>query len=453
MIRKSAWLLSAGLMHPATPAFAQTATSNTDTDKQTAQPTPGATEGAAVAGSGAAAAAGRHRRHRHHRDAPQPGAVRRADGGQRGHRAEAAVHRRDRHPAAEPGVAVAARLLDLVGSGRSRRANPRHRHGRRQSRPRRLGRRVHRRRLSLARRHRPDRARPARPDRSAARPAGHAVRPQHLGRPDLDHHRQAALHAGSRAARSTSAITTIGACEASITGPVERHHRGASRRRLGQARRLPQGRGLRAASQRPRPLDAAWAGAVPAERQFLVPPHRRLFASGTRNAARAAYLPAFERVTAAAGHHSHRRSPASSARSAAIIEDDPYQRKVSITPGRNYAADVNDWGLSGEAVYDFGWAELTSITAYRYNKYDRGQDADFNNLDILYPRRTTAGRSTASRPSARSCGSRAMPSTTGSTGWSAAITRTRSCGSTTISPTATITPATPTAWSRRIFAA
>ena len=43
MIRKSAWLLSAGLFALATPAFAQTATSNTDTDKQTAQPTPGAT--------------------------------------------------------------------------------------------------------------------------------------------------------------------------------------------------------------------------------------------------------------------------------------------------------------------------------------------------------------------------------------------------------------------------
>src|SRR4029453_9337896 len=31
-----------------------------------------------------------------------------------------------------------------------------------------------------------------------------------------------------------------------------------------------------------------------------------------------------------------------------------------------------------------GWGELTSITAYRYNKYTRGQDADFNNLDILF---------------------------------------------------------------------
>jgi outer membrane receptor protein involved in Fe transport len=68
----------------------------------------------------------------------------------------------------------------------------------------------------------------------------------------------------------------------------------------------------------------------------------------------------------------------------AVIEDDPFKRRVSITPGRSYRSDVKDWGLSGELVYDFGGAELTSITAYRYNKYIRGQDADFNNLDILY---------------------------------------------------------------------
>jgi outer membrane receptor protein involved in Fe transport len=68
----------------------------------------------------------------------------------------------------------------------------------------------------------------------------------------------------------------------------------------------------------------------------------------------------------------------------ATIIDDPSEREMSITPGRNYNSDVRDWGLSGEGVYDFGWAELTSITAYRYNKYTRGMDADFNNLDILY---------------------------------------------------------------------
>src|SRR5689334_743676 len=47
-MRKSAWLISAGLTILATPALAQTAQSNTDTDKQTAQPTPGGAEGAAV---------------------------------------------------------------------------------------------------------------------------------------------------------------------------------------------------------------------------------------------------------------------------------------------------------------------------------------------------------------------------------------------------------------------
>src|SRR6185369_3975557 len=67
-----------------------------------------------------------------------------------------------------------------------------------------------------------------------------------------------------------------------------------------------------------------------------------------------------------------------------IINDDTFARDVSITPGRNYSSKVNDGGISGELTYDFGGAELTSITAYRYNKFTRGQDADFNNLDILY---------------------------------------------------------------------
>jgi iron complex outermembrane recepter protein len=68
----------------------------------------------------------------------------------------------------------------------------------------------------------------------------------------------------------------------------------------------------------------------------------------------------------------------------AVINDDPFRRNTSITPGRTYTSDVDDWGGSGEIVKDFGGAELTSITAYRHNKYTRGQDADFNNLDILF---------------------------------------------------------------------
>jgi outer membrane receptor protein involved in Fe transport len=72
MIRKSAWLMSAGLFALATPALAQTAPSNTDTDKKAAKPTPGATEGAAVQNQ-AGSKAGSDRRHRHHGDAAQSG--------------------------------------------------------------------------------------------------------------------------------------------------------------------------------------------------------------------------------------------------------------------------------------------------------------------------------------------------------------------------------------------
>ncbi|HVJ72132.1 MAG TPA: TonB-dependent receptor, partial [Sphingomicrobium sp.] len=68
----------------------------------------------------------------------------------------------------------------------------------------------------------------------------------------------------------------------------------------------------------------------------------------------------------------------------AIINDDPFDRDVSITPDRSFRSDVKDYGVSGELVYDLGGAELTSISAYRYNKYIRGQDIDFNNLDIAY---------------------------------------------------------------------
>jgi hypothetical protein len=39
-----------------------------------------------------------------------------------------------------------------------------------------------------------------------------------------------------------------------------------------------------------------------------------------------------------------------------IINDDPFERDVSITPGRSYRSDVKDYGVSGEIVYDLGGA-------------------------------------------------------------------------------------------------
>jgi outer membrane receptor protein involved in Fe transport len=68
----------------------------------------------------------------------------------------------------------------------------------------------------------------------------------------------------------------------------------------------------------------------------------------------------------------------------AVINDDTFDRETSITPGRSYRSDVEDFGFSGEVNYDFGGVTATSITAYRENEFIRGQDADFNNLDIFY---------------------------------------------------------------------
>lgn len=67
----------------------------------------------------------------------------------------------------------------------------------------------------------------------------------------------------------------------------------------------------------------------------------------------------------------------------AFINTDTSDREIAVSPGRSYREDVRDWGLSGEINYDFGAAKLTSISAYRDWKLIRGQDADFNNLDLF----------------------------------------------------------------------
>lgn len=67
-----------------------------------------------------------------------------------------------------------------------------------------------------------------------------------------------------------------------------------------------------------------------------------------------------------------------------ITEGDLDARQTSITSGRDYRSDVKDWGVSAQLDWDFGGATLTSITAYRDWHLLRGQDADFNKLDLLY---------------------------------------------------------------------
>lgn len=67
-----------------------------------------------------------------------------------------------------------------------------------------------------------------------------------------------------------------------------------------------------------------------------------------------------------------------------MIAADPYDRELTITPGRDYVSKLKDWGVSGEVNYDLGDVKLTSITAYRdYKSSDYG-DYDYNRADLLY---------------------------------------------------------------------
>jgi outer membrane receptor protein involved in Fe transport len=62
---------------------------------------------------------------------------------------------------------------------------------------------------------------------------------------------------------------------------------------------------------------------------------------------------------------------------------DPYNRRISISPGRSYRGLTTDWGFSGQVDWDFGGANLTSITAYRRYKSESPGDYDYSDVDIL----------------------------------------------------------------------
>jgi len=64
--------------------------------------------------------------------------------------------------------------------------------------------------------------------------------------------------------------------------------------------------------------------------------------------------------------------------------DDGFGRHVSVTNGRSYAGKTKDGGLSLQGDFDLGWGNLTSITGYRYYKADQGGDFDYGTVDILY---------------------------------------------------------------------
>ena len=61
-----------------------------------------------------------------------------------------------------------------------------------------------------------------------------------------------------------------------------------------------------------------------------------------------------------------------------------WSRDIWVTPGRSYKGKTTDGGVSLEVDYDLGGAKLTSITGYRRYKSDQNGDFDFSTVDILY---------------------------------------------------------------------
>lgn len=101
----------------------------------------------------------------------------------------------------------------------------------------------------------------------------------------------------------------------------------------------------------------------------------------------AAYIETRERLPLAGG--GYRTAPSNRivtilSRQGSVFAADPYDRDLTITPGRDYVSKLKDWGVSGEINYDLGGAKLTSITAYRdYKSQDYG-DYDYSGADLLY---------------------------------------------------------------------
>ena len=61
-----------------------------------------------------------------------------------------------------------------------------------------------------------------------------------------------------------------------------------------------------------------------------------------------------------------------------------YGRAISVSPGRSFAGETKDYGISGQIDYDFGGATLTSITGYRQYRSSQASDTDYGAVDILY---------------------------------------------------------------------
>lgn len=67
-----------------------------------------------------------------------------------------------------------------------------------------------------------------------------------------------------------------------------------------------------------------------------------------------------------------------------VAFEDGWHRNIYVTPGRSYKGTTTDGGVSLQVDNDFGFANFTSITAYRGYKAEQNGDFDYGTVDILY---------------------------------------------------------------------
>ncbi|MDO6415065.1 TonB-dependent receptor [Sphingomonas sp. BIUV-7] len=66
-----------------------------------------------------------------------------------------------------------------------------------------------------------------------------------------------------------------------------------------------------------------------------------------------------------------------------VVLEDSSARKVALSPGQSFRQDVTDGGIALNATKTLGGVTIDSITAWRSNRFIRGQDADFSSLDLI----------------------------------------------------------------------
>ena len=98
-------------------------------------------------------------------------------------------------------------------------------------------------------------------------------------------------------------------------------------------------------------------------------------------------------------------------------------RHISVSPGRSYKGTTTDGGVSLQIDNDFGFANLTSITAYRGYKSEQNGDFDYSTVDILY-RKDPDPNYRKFRTFSQELRLQGSAFGDNSTGWSAAISRT-----------------------------